>query len=384
MRKRIKFFWFVNAVLLLIGSFGVGSVLAMVPYQATSTNTLWPTPTLPFSQVTPTIPVNLTCPVGTPYGYGTITPNPLWELICVDCLPTGTAYPTWTIPPEVQTAFAQTATSTSTPITPTATNTPIPAYCGGTVTCNGGANGGVCTQIDPYTVKFTGSSTNYPMEIHLLNNAGITMYWSMFWELSGGYRGFIGDLTDNCGSVGRSVTIKGHLDTPIKTLDILNTYDYGSWSRRWYRVFGEFESHYVEPNVTQNMYAKASWSDCALYQAYSWATSYALISSCSAGQYTTPTPSPTPPSTYCSVVDDWTDDSQAFSWSGMTFGDSACVSTPEVDMEFLTFSFTIPEIKLCMQEVSFGVITVFALALSLDVFLIVLVAAWALNYFFIT
>jgi len=116
---------FIVLTCLLIFSFlfsytGGVSVMAQVPTPSV-TNTLIP-PT-----VTST-PFNLLCPIGTPYGYGTYTPSPLWLLECGHCegyvgTPTATftpsPFPTWdgtgTPSPTVTVTSSPTVTPTSLP-----------------------------------------------------------------------------------------------------------------------------------------------------------------------------------------------------------------------------------------------------------------------------
>lgn len=72
------------------------------------------------------------CPYqGTPVGYGTVTPDPLWLMMCARCMPSPTAWPTISFPTgtpaPVGTGTPATPTSTA---TSTATSTPSGNPCG--------------------------------------------------------------------------------------------------------------------------------------------------------------------------------------------------------------------------------------------------------------
>src|SRR5689334_9468316 len=93
--------------------------------------TLTPSPTFIPPSVTPTY-YSYACPVGTPLGWGTYTPSPLWLSTCNSCpsLPTSTAAATFTPSMLTMTALYQTGTPTRTAtatiipsVTATATNT---------------------------------------------------------------------------------------------------------------------------------------------------------------------------------------------------------------------------------------------------------------------
>lgn len=79
------------------------------------------------------------CPYqGTPIGYGTVTPDPLWLMMCGRCMPTGTVWPTITFPTQVPTNTPQ---ITGTPATPTQTAT-------STITATSTPSGNNCGVID--------------------------------------------------------------------------------------------------------------------------------------------------------------------------------------------------------------------------------------------
>lgn len=97
---------------------------AFLPVSALGAMAATPSPTFIPPSITPT-PYLYDCPVGTPLGWGTYTPSPLWLSTCGSCasLPTSTLEPTGTLNP--LTATAQYLTGTPTPTTTgTPTGTP--------------------------------------------------------------------------------------------------------------------------------------------------------------------------------------------------------------------------------------------------------------------
>ena len=89
---------------MIIYIFVSGFTVPFGDYQQTSTPYKPPTVTeYPTGFVTNPFPITgtpiLDCPVGTPIGYGTLTPNAMWNLACGgNCLPTQTMYPTLILP----------------------------------------------------------------------------------------------------------------------------------------------------------------------------------------------------------------------------------------------------------------------------------------------
>jgi len=120
MKLKILFVSFV--LVLVLGSLVTSPVTAKIIAQVTASPTFIP-PSATSS------PYPFTCPVGTPLGYGTYTPSPLWLSTCGSCgsLPTNTIIPTLTLPSVIQTSNALTASPTTTATTtPTATLTRTP------------------------------------------------------------------------------------------------------------------------------------------------------------------------------------------------------------------------------------------------------------------
>lgn len=143
---------------MLICGFLIGATVA--PAGVISAQSETPTPTATFIPPTPSpTPIDLACPVGTPVGYGTYTPSPLWNLSCGGCaVPSVTASPIPTGTPNALGTPAPTFTPTIAPTlfvhtTPTTVGATIyhdlvnqPAWASGSYyNCQNYYNGIVCS-----------------------------------------------------------------------------------------------------------------------------------------------------------------------------------------------------------------------------------------------
>lgn len=174
MEHKNKYFSFllhtvVSAVILVSGFLRVSPVSAsplplytayptLTPIGATQTN------------IPPVSTMNFACPVGAPYGWGTVTPSIDWLYSCGQCSvtstpsyltptpffngtgtppsgcdPYGTGTPVPTVPAGTPQNFCQFPT---TPIPPTSIPPSSP------ISCNS-SNGATCEEINAYTIKFT-------------------------------------------------------------------------------------------------------------------------------------------------------------------------------------------------------------------------------------
>lgn len=296
MKKRIA-----TAILVtLIGLGATKSVALGLQIQAQATETNTPTVTS-----TPTL---FTLPTGAVWC--TTTPQ-ITQTSIIPRMVIGSPYPTMCATqgagtPEVCGTVTVTPSVTPSPtITTTPTATPI--NCGGTLSCVGTSGGAVCTEIDPWTIKFSGSDSpdGTEMKVHYSISSPGTVYHYYYWNNTGGspnHPGFYSDLDDNCGTVGRSVGMVYDNGWNVGDFNIDYTYDRGSYSSRWHT---KTNMQFAETLVDTDNWVETNWSDCALYQAYSWSNSYTLISSCGAYGNPTSTPAPTAtPQTYCMVPSD--------------------------------------------------------------------------------
>jgi len=115
-------------------------------------NTPYPTFTqVAYNTSAPISTISLGCSPGTPIGWGTVTPDPEWLLLCASCVPVDTVTPTSQPFPTSTLYLTPDGTTTATPgatLTPTVSPTPqaVPLYC------DPNSRGGECVQVDPYTV----------------------------------------------------------------------------------------------------------------------------------------------------------------------------------------------------------------------------------------
>ena len=174
----------------------------LIPLATYVPSTNYPTLTAIGQTPTPFDPisaVDFSCPVGTPIGAGIVTPSTDWLYACGQCLATGTPVlmSTSTAGPTLTPPFYQTQQPCQTPVGggQEVCNTPIPTVChgatcplgtavsvvsptptvspvptiavtaaatstaAGLLTCKTGITNQVCQQINPYTLKLTGTST---------------------------------------------------------------------------------------------------------------------------------------------------------------------------------------------------------------------------------
>jgi hypothetical protein len=201
MRKYNVIHLFTFFIFLFSIGISTGKAYAL-PYDAVIENSpvliATPYPTLtPISSLPTAIPLSgavtpdFSCPVGLPYGYGTVTPSTEWDIACGHCLPTATpavlststAGPTRTpwggggtaLPPICITVPAGGEECYIPTLTPVATVTPLPtstlavtSTVAGTynISCATGSPStpNTCQQINPYTIRLSVSnvSGNHP------------------------------------------------------------------------------------------------------------------------------------------------------------------------------------------------------------------------------
>lgn len=78
-------------------------------------------------------------------------------------------------------------------------------------------------------------------------------------------------------------------------------------------------------------------------------------------------------------------DDDAFSWAGIEFGAKYCVEVGPWEVDILGWVISVPEIAyLCAQDVSFGNVILFGLAVSIDVLITFLMVAWVVRNLFIS
>jgi len=124
--RRFRAMWL---VLILCSCFMLA--LSFFPASVARADTFTVTPSPTFHSLFPSAtpgPGIFSCPLGTPIGYGTVTPDAAWELLCAQCLGTSTLQFTSTAVQNnlTQTAVALTGTVTPSPtVTPSVTPSPV-------------------------------------------------------------------------------------------------------------------------------------------------------------------------------------------------------------------------------------------------------------------
>jgi len=160
MRIRRLFFYFFGFALIgfLLAPVGVQAVQAF-QVTMTGTATFIPPSATPASG-------NFTCPQGTPAGWGTYTPSPLWSVQCGNCSAITTPTPTLTYPTGTASPIP-TWNGTGTPYTftpsPSPTVTVLPTVTPPTsqqITCASGHTGWTCAGVDYNTILYTCTNSN--------------------------------------------------------------------------------------------------------------------------------------------------------------------------------------------------------------------------------
>lgn len=318
---------------------------------AQSSKQIVPTATFIPPSLTPT-PFDPGCPPGTPSGWGTYTPSPLWLLECEHCF--------WTATPTGITPTVTGTPPTATPTQPTPTNTP--SVLPGGLSC-GSITDGSCTVYD-------GGSRVSLVSLSIRNTASVWASWNMDSSL-----------------VGKSVWV--------------NTYLYGAWdntcgyddrppSWSWYLngSSARFTPTYnpidlgISASMTVNRLDEISVTAMGegfsfLQMVSGWPCSYNTHSGI-VDVYTynpavvTPTPSPTPfGPAYCGSVSPY---DNGFGWD--LFEEDG---PPNCDLGWEEFSFleyTIPPVEICLQPVKFGVVKLFGTEYEVGIFGLAIAAAF--------
>lgn len=356
------------------------SVYAAPPAQDTQTPTVTITSQGAYvPTIQPTMAADdFACGTGTPVGYGTVTPDGLWSVLCSSCMPlegleTSTPNPT-----------SYTPTVTGTPPTPTSTPNTGPAL----ISCGSrGDNGVSCTEIDAYTVRLTivssgsaqgifwGSVESFDtatwyVELHsLVYTVGQWYDTTIYPETS-----LVGGLLDDGGMWYPPIS---YTSTYLGCGGGCRYYDFnvGTYERVIEDVLPGDHLFWVFSRV-----GGSAW----------WDTNgmYAIISSVPTGGTATPTPGPS--GGYCTVVNGGGEPaSEGFSWSGITYGSQYCFDIGPLDQWDWGIvnlaNIGLPWIAhICLQEIDIGVIEIFGVSVSLLVVAYVVGIAWIIRNMFVS
>jgi len=348
----------------LVPSVGASSLL-----QVTDT----PSPVFETATPSPTVSLWGDCPVGTPVGFGTYTPSPLWSVECSKCFntPTVTPSPFPTIDPTLYpTEYALTGTPTVLPSSTPSGSSPVSC---GYQTMNSGEYS--CTQLDTNSVLVYPYAFGSPAGDRKLFDGFITVNGSGPALLS--YSGF--DLYDTNAHnyynqtapwySEKIVTFAGLDITPSFTS---NTYhsDMDFWRVRWDYVPASFE---VQLPYDVDIYNLVVTDKASTYHLAGSSFNITITSNYSI----TPTPEPSIYSGFCSSVAPPVDD---------TFGFDLFMPNgfPNCDMGWDSFevgSYVIPAVEICFQPSQIGVITLFGNSYEMGVYALAAAAAALWRFF---
>lgn len=339
---------------------------------AAPTMNLFDVPTLP------SMPEGGGCPVGTPIGYGTVTPSGSWDMICSQCVQDDGVWPTAGPSSTPGPSPTPTVTASGPTVTPEGDWWSYsPASELGSADHNGGellvATGTIHSEdvcgapnaiaavrgtmfIQPYN-QWAGGSFGF--------NSGSAYWWApqsaADRTMDGWVRaGFYYNLGDFPG-------LEALIDAwPVQGVD--------GWDQLW-TPQGEKGTDTVSYAV-KVVYAVISWS---IPEVICYKSGYG-----GGWEEATPTPSPTatPDPSYCATVEDGSDSAVDFGWTGFIQYDAVCLNVGPYDgVSFLGFSLPpVPWIlHLCLAPMSLGWFTVFTVGVPVDGLLYLMAAIFILR-----
>lgn len=323
MSRSLKLAFLVLGMLLLLAVLGVLSAQAAPNLQVTETAT-WMPPTV---TVTPT-PLAFDCPEGTPVGWGTYTPSPLWWVECGDCA-----------------AINPTVTPTGTPPTPV----PVTQV----ISCASDR----CYQVETNLLKFQGWAHD-DTAARWSSNANTTLY-ARVEVLEAGTGGYTGDWASG--------------SPPPNTF----VYRY-TWGPEYLLVPPQITFE-TSPNIWVRAVDVGTYDmtpftvGVGFGEIYLWGGQY---QGANTNYYvsTSPLPpieEPEPVVSMCTAVSPPAAD---FGWD-LFVPDGA----PNCSMGWDEFSFleyTIPAVQICLQPSRFGVVTLFGRAFEVGIFALAAAAAF--------
>lgn len=370
----------------------MGAVLGSYPVSAQATDTLTPsiTPTITVTAPILGTLVNSTtyptlsgfaCPGGMPSNWGTTTPGPLWLALCGECLGVGTQTPTGiatnatpvyqtatafqsTLVASTASALALTGTSAALTATSTVTASPtVASYAnfkitGWIISYGSGGYGSATASCVPALGTW---ASLYTCSLDVYNISG------------GGAGGWVEWSAGIVTQSGSSLYI--YFISSTNSSSLVHAYQQHGGDNRGYCDSGHINAQNRVNSYGINMVPSGSeyWANekCT----GTGHTYYVVQMSSYSAVMATPTIVPTSVAgSYCSTVSGSGDN--GFSWTGIGYGDIACVDIGPVDWSTVLPSWmptgglpTVPWIAhICFQNIDIGVITVFAMSFSLSNF----------------
>lgn len=333
-----------------------------------------------FKTETPGPTIDYSCPSGTPFGLGTVTPDIGWSMNCSNCLLTLTPQTTMT-PPATQpwqasqtAQYFQTQTATA---SATATITPSPTNGSATPTTAPGF----------YMVNIPGSCSvthpNYDVWVSCiasitLPNVGTDTLRALVFTATGGAancqfkRAYVAapnvwdNTSDHLENNNGNICVNKYQNSGGCAAFGFTEFGYTGWKTSEFTPPGNFNASY------QLGWGKAGCNGVSAstgnYRAIYYGTNPPITA--------TPTVTPTPGPGYCAVVSGTSGTNPWDILPGITLGATTCLEVPAFTWELDTINWltgwsledvSFPGVKLCLREISFGVINLFNQTFDLDI-----------------
>jgi len=359
---------------------------------STPTATMTDVPGVMVTQRMTSTPIsNVACPTGLPTYWLTKTPSSLWRLNCDRCIiPTLPAMPTVTVTNTGTVTPTPSGTWSSPTPTNTATNTPTPSPTPAkAVECWYDLG---CEQLSDTLIRFHKSGTangwgtfSTTSQFKRLTNANLHIY-------------YVGDLVArNTSSVAGSFQYQPEIRSSVglrySTAYFYRLQNVPAGSTNPYDLmFLAYPLNYSGDPAGAIYDAKlkmdyGSWGNAGMSDYWFWDWDYyVFVSVDEMTEFPTgdlPTPTPTPAPSYCSSVNGNEDDEALFDYGGLEFGSKYCMDIGGYQFSILGLDIDIPLwLHICLQNLSFGVVTFFGAKLSLDVLFIAIAVVWGLRLMF--
>lgn len=371
-------------IVLVIIIWGLGTEYAKAQeITETPTITLVPSRT-PIYSIKETEDYNYDCIVGTPNGWGTVTPGYLWQLNCEKCkyeIETETPTKTSTVNCIKSTntpSYIESETplpyceSTETPtITPTKTPTSIQKiYKEDGIGSFGLSSNGIggCDVSRRGLGQFS-----IPQNSDPLRGYG----YSASLDPTGNGHGFIN-------TSGNSVAYQGM--SKIGTNGVL-CWDTGQGECNQLGMTRQGISAALNPSYNYSLPGKLGvflWANCSYRTSGSFSNSFTIRYGRNWSRLT-PTPTKTPiigtGESYCSEVHE---DETSQAWTGIIYTYALCFDTPEIEFSVLGFDVYIPVINICLQGISVGELLILGVKVDLDALLLIFGGITILYLIFMT
>jgi len=339
---------------------------------------------------------DISCPTGMPAQWLTKTPSTLWDLYCSSCVVSTlqslpTANPTITRTPTKTVTPSPTSTGTITPLAPTVTGTPntsvsqymyiVPGGYNHTYTYLGeewdfdtvletGIPYGARRDYKAFLVNNLVTST-YKGVVDTTLHVGLSCGGTMYFYFNNRTLGNIVLLFDD------EYKTDSQIIAPMTEV-LIKTHVYNSgWTgdiRRYFQVDVLLPNY---PDGEHEDFNYRWW-----YQLGCANSSYKVSNNFKTGEFDlASTPTPQPAQSYCSVVEGDDADEDLFGFEGLEFGNKYCFDLGGWEFNALGLEVNIPLwLHLCLQNLSFGVLTIFGVTFSIDTIFYGIAVVWGIGW----